>query len=226
MALATAIGNEVSLALDSQFQLTKTRARATSLERIFRISQAVSSSLQVKTVLNRVLDIVQKIFSADAVSLMRFDTKHRRLETTMARGIQSKELLFFSCGPTDDIPGAVYQSKAPLRLDSFEARSTPFVELARDSGFRSILAVPLIARGRAVGVLTVFSEDLASFSDEDMELLATFASQAALATDTAELFSNEHEVATVLKASILPDTLAAVAGLEICLLYTSPSPRD
>ena len=219
VALATAIGNEVSLALESQYLLTKTRARAASLERIFRISQAVSSSLQVKTVLNRVLDIVQKIFSADAVSLMRFDATKRVLETTMARGIQSKDLLFFTCGPTDDIPGAVYQSKAPLRLDSFEARSTPFVELAREHGFRSILAVPLIARGRAVGVLSVFSEGLASFSDEDMELLATFASQAALATDTAELFSKEHTIATVLKSSILPDSLVEVPGLETYSLY-------
>ncbi len=219
VSLASALGNEVSLALENQYLLTRERSRATSLERIFRISQAVSSSLQVKTVLNRVLDVVQKIFSADAVSLMRFDTSRRVLDTTMARGIHTKDLLFFRCGPADDIPGAVYQSKAPLRLDSLDTQSTPFIELAREHGFRSVLAVPLIARGRAVGVLTVFSNELAAFSDEDMDLLATFASQAALATDTAELFGREHTVATVLKSSILPDTLPEVPGLETFSLY-------
>jgi serine phosphatase RsbU (regulator of sigma subunit) len=219
VSLATALGNEVSLSLENQYLLTRERTRAVSLERIFRISQAVSSSLQVKTVLNRVLDVVQKIFTADAVSLMRFETKRRMLDTTMARGIHTKDLLFFRCGPADDIPGAVYQSKAPLRLDSLDSQATPFIEMARDHGFRSLLAVPLIARGRAVGVLTVFSDEVAAFSEEDMDLLATFASQAALATDTAELFSREHTVATVLKSSILPDTLPEMAGLETYSLY-------
>ncbi len=219
VTLAAALGNEVSLALENQYLLTRERSRATSLERIFRISQAVSSSLQVKTVLNRVLDVVQKIFSADAVSLMRFDPGRRVLDTTMARGIHTKDLLFFKCGLADDIPGAVYQSKAPLRLDSLDSQSTPFIELAREHGFRSVLAVPLIARGRAVGVLTVFSDETAAFSEEDMDLLATFASQAALATDTAELFGREHTVATVLKSSILPDNLPEVPGLEAFSLY-------
>ena len=43
-------------------------SRATNLETVFRISQAVGSSLQVNVVLNRVLDVVQKILSADAVA--------------------------------------------------------------------------------------------------------------------------------------------------------------
>jgi serine phosphatase RsbU (regulator of sigma subunit)/HAMP domain-containing protein len=219
VSLAVTLGNEVSLALENQYLLTRERSRAASLERIFRISQAVSSSLQVKTVLNRVLDVVQKIFSADAVSLMRFDAKRRVLDTTMARGIHTKDLLFFRCGPADDIPGAVYQSKAPLRLDSLDSQSTPFIELAREHGFRSLLSVPLIARGRAAGVLTVFSDEIAAFSEEDMDLLATFASQAALATDTAELFSKEHTVATVLKSSILPDTLPEIEGIEAFSVY-------
>ena len=217
--LAAALGNEVSLALNGRLMLTRERARAASLERIFRISQTVSSSLQVKTVLTRVLDVVQRLFGAHAVSLMRFDTDTRTLTTDMARGIHDKDLLFFRCDPSDDVPGAVYQSKAPLLLGSFDGARTRLIELAVGHGFRSLLSVPLVARGRAIGVLTVFSKDEGGFSEGDMDVLATFASQAALATDTAELYGREHTVATVLKASILPDALPEIAGLSACAAY-------
>ena len=72
-ALATAVAQQVALALENAFYFQQAHSRAMNLETVFRISQAVSSSLQIKVVLNRVLDIVQKILSADAVVLMTYD---------------------------------------------------------------------------------------------------------------------------------------------------------
>jgi serine phosphatase RsbU (regulator of sigma subunit) len=87
------------------------------------------------------------------------------------------------------------------------------------AGFESMLAVPLLARGRSVGVLTVFSEEPDAFDEEDMELLQTFAAQASLAIDTARLYGREHRVATVLQASIVPERLPKLPGIDAASVY-------
>ena len=75
--LVEAVANEVALALDNAYLYERAVSRAANLETVFRISQAVGSSLQVNVVLNRVLDVVQKILSADAVALMTYDARKR-----------------------------------------------------------------------------------------------------------------------------------------------------
>lgn len=219
LAVARSIGQQVSLAIRNAFLLQQARTRAANLETVFHISQAVSSELKTTVVLDRVLDVVQKILSADAVALMSYDSNRRLIETTMARGVTSRDLLYFSVAPGEDIPGRVFETHAPLVFGGMSHRPTPLAALAADQGFESLLAVPLLARGRAIGVLAVYAEAQDAFSGEDMELLLTFASQAAIAIDTAFLYGREHRLASVLQSSILPDVLPDVAGIETASFY-------
>jgi serine phosphatase RsbU (regulator of sigma subunit)/HAMP domain-containing protein len=219
IALADTIGKEVSLALENAYLFERERSRASNLERIFRISQAVSSSLQVNTVLNRVLDVVQKIFGADAVSLMRYDSVSRSIETSMARGIQSKEMLFLTAESGHDIPGEVFDSMRPRLYGDLAGEPGRTAELALSQGLRSLMVVPLVARGRSIGLLNVLATEADVFGQEDLDLLMTFAAQAALAVDTAELYGREHRVASVLQASILPERLPYVDGIDAQSVY-------
>jgi len=84
VTLAETIGKQMGLALQNAYLFQQAKARADTLETVFRISQAVSSSLQSKVVLSRVLDVVQKIFSADAVMLMTYDQKRKVITVPMA----------------------------------------------------------------------------------------------------------------------------------------------
>ncbi|MFU8890521.1 MAG: SpoIIE family protein phosphatase [Anaerosomatales bacterium] len=217
--LAAALASQLALAFESAYNFERARTRAVNLETIFRISQAVSSSLQTKVVLNRVLDVVQKIFAADAVSLMTYDAATGLVSTEMARGMISSEMLHFEVEPGTDIPGQVFSSGEPTRADDVVPGDEGLAALAAEQGLHSMLSVPLLARGRSIGVLTVFSTEYGAFSHEDMGLLHTFASQAALAIDTAKLYGKEHLVATVLQASILPKTLPDFPEIESSSIY-------
>jgi GAF domain-containing protein len=219
VALAGTLGKEVSLALENAALLQEARTRAANLETVFRISQAVSSSLQINVVLNRVLDVVQKIFSADAVSLMSYDPAKRQISTQMARGVANREMLYMHVASGEDVPGAVFETRAPEVHGDLSTLDTPLARLATAQGLRSLLAVPLLARGKSIGVLSVYDHTPDAFSPEDMELLLTFASQAALAIDTAGLYGKEHRVASILQSSILPARLPAMSGLEVDSFY-------
>jgi len=217
--LAEALSNEIALAFDNAYLFERAVSRAANLETIFRISQAVGSSLQVNVVLNRVLDVVQKILSADAVALMTYDSRRRMIKTAMARGAVSPNIVDLELAPGDDVPGYVFSTGEPA---SFRDLHEPMGGIAGDAaahGLRSMLGVPLLARGRSIGVLMVFSAEPGAFTDEDMGILQTFATQAALAIDTARLYSREHDVASILQASILPDALPVMAEVDASSVY-------
>lgn len=216
---ALSLTKQLALALDNAYHYAEARSRASNLETVFRISQAVSSSLQIKVVLNRVLDVVQKIFSADTVSLMQYEETTRTISTVMARGIISTEMLHFDCAPGQDIPGQVFSTGEPLKVDDLMDAETDLAVTSVAQGLHSMLAVPLLARGRSIGVLSVYSTLPSAFSSEDMGLLHTFASQAALAIDTADMYGREHHVASVLQASILPKSLPSYPEIDTASVY-------
>lgn len=223
--VASAIADELALALDNAYFYERALTRAANLETIFRISQAVGSSLQVNVVLNRVLDVVQKILSADAVALLEYDPRRKSISTSMARGDVPPSLLRTKFVPGDDLPGYVFSSGEPATLRDLHAGMQGIAGDAAANELRALLAVPLLARGRSIGVLIVFSNDAGAFSREDRSVLQTFASQAALAIDTARLYSREHEVATVLQHSILPAELPEFAELTAGSVY-APAGAD
>ena len=225
LLVAQALGDEISLALDNAFFFEQAVTRAENLETIFRISQAVGSSLQVKVVLNRVLDVVQKILSADAVALLLYDARKRSLTTAMARGLVPPDVLHLELEPGGDVPGQVFSSGEPVAIRDLHTGMDGLAGAAAHSDLGSLLAVPMLARGRSIGVLMVFSGQRGAFPDEDINVLRTFASQAALSLDTARLYSREHQVATVLQQSILPDALPDFPELTAASVY-APAGED
>ncbi|MBA4370101.1 MAG: hypothetical protein C0418_00790 [Coriobacteriaceae bacterium] len=224
VALARTIGRQMGLALENAALFEEARSRATNLETIFRVSQTVSSALQSKVVLNRVLDVVQKIFSADAVALMTYDPARRVIATAMARGLLSQEMLYFETVPGEDLPGQVFEERVPVAEGELGSREDRLSRLALSQGLHSLLAVPLMARGRSIGVLSAYSREREAFEPEDVELLMTFAAQAALAIDTANLFAREHAVASVLQSSLVPARVPSPEGLDIASEYRVGSP--
>lgn len=219
MSVAQALADEIALALDNAFFYERAVKRAANLETIFRISQAVGSSLQVKVVLNRVLDVVQKILSADAVALLSYDARKRSLTTAMARGLVPPSVLHLEAQPGEDIPGHVFATGEPVAIRDLHTGMDGVAGAAAGNDLGSMLAVPLLARGRSIGVLMVFSAHRGAFTDEDLSVLQTFAAQASLALDTARLYSREHEVASVLQQSILPSALPEYPEVVTASVY-------
>lgn len=217
--ISSAIGKQVALALENAMLFDEARSRADNLETIFRISQAVSSSLQSRVVLNRVLDVVQKILSADAVMLMTLEADRSLMVVPMARGIINPEMLQMEFRAGVDLPGRVFEEKQPISVPDLSLSDSRLAQVSHSQGLGSAVLVPLLARGRSIGVLAVFSQSKAAFTAEEIELLSTFATQAALAIDTAALFSREHHVATVLQQSILPTRLPVIEGIESSSVY-------
>jgi PAS domain S-box-containing protein len=101
-------------------------------------------------------------------------------------------------------------------------RSEEHYKVVRELDFTSYMCVPLTARGRILGAMTLVSAgSRRRFTEEDLGLAEEFARRAALAIDNARLYSERDHVARALQASLLPPSLPEIPGVEVAARYVA-----
>jgi PAS domain S-box-containing protein len=97
------------------------------------------------------------------------------------------------------------------RTDDERARA----EHVRSFGMRSALIVPMNARGRTIGTLTLATDQSGRrFDEHDLDLAEELARRCATAVDNARLFSERAYIARTLQQSLLPSELPDIPGIE------------
>ena len=100
------------------------------------------------------------------------------------------------------------------------ARDEEHLRLLRSVGLKSVLIVPLTARGRTLGAITLVSaESGRQYGVEDLRFAEELAHRAAVAVDNSRLYSREHNAAVTLQQSLLPRQLPEVPGVEFAARY-------
>jgi PAS domain S-box-containing protein len=107
--------------------------------------------------------------------------------------------------------------------DEMIRESTPDAEqreMLLRLGLRSTIVVPLIARGRALGLLTlVTAESRHRYDAHDLALAEELGRRAGLAIDNARLYEERSRVARTLQERLLPPELPEIPGLELAARY-------
>jgi serine phosphatase RsbU (regulator of sigma subunit) len=87
-------------------------------------------------------------------------------------------------------------------------------------GYRSVIVVPLMARGRKLGAMSLLRFDGAhAFRYHELRAVEELARQAALALDNARMHSELKRVASTLGSAFVPDRLSQPPGIEVLGLY-------
>jgi signal transduction histidine kinase len=118
----------------------------------------------------------------------------------------------------------VILDRQTVHIADMQAQTDEFPEgsdVARRLGFRTILAVPLIRAGAAIGVIAVRRSEVKLFSDRQVALLKTFADQAVIAIENTRLFEAEQASKRELQESLEYQT-----AISEVLSVISRSPND
>jgi PAS domain S-box-containing protein len=121
----------------------------------------------------------------------------------------------------------VVNSGKPIRVPHLDdealrrvARDDDSAALLAQAGTHSYLGVPLIARGRVIGTLSLIrTRTPGSFSHDDQLLACELAARAAISIDNARLYRNERRTALALQRTLLPQRPPRQPGLEIAYRY-------
>jgi GAF domain-containing protein len=154
--------------------------------RIARAAGILDSEADHATLLRTVVEVARGIFGARASSVMLFDEDTNELVFEAVVGEGEETLLGRRIPADTGIAGWVLTSQEPLVIEDVESDPRFARDVAEGSGFvpSGLMAAPLIRGESAIGVLSVLDRPAnARFSVDEMDLLALFATQAALALD-------------------------------------------
>ncbi|MCK4298976.1 MAG: GAF domain-containing protein, partial [Planctomycetes bacterium] len=173
----------------------KSRAEAELHGRIHslsRVGQLISSSRDRDRLLDGILQWIETELEAEAASVMVIDEKHRHLRFAAATGEKADQIKDFTVEIGHGIAGHVAATGQPLVVNNAASDPRQAQDIARALDFpvSSVLAVPMNLHGEVVGVVEALNKrDQAAFTDDDADLLAVIAQQAALFLDSAQLYT-------------------------------------
>ncbi len=146
-----------------------------------------------EALLNSIVEAAAKIFGAAAASILLVNESEGVMEFKVAYGAANRDLVGTRIPLNQGIAGYVAMSGQPIAISDVEQDARFNRDFAQSTGYvpRSILATPLLAGERVVGVMEVLDKiNAPTFGIQDMELLGLFARQAALAIDQAQTIQN------------------------------------
>ena len=232
VALLSAYANQTALALQSAMLYQDVVRHLKELENLFEVSQTLASSLELSQTLDRVLSAAGELLGAPVGTLMLTDAETKELTIKAARGIRPDHEFYRPLAMGEGVAGRAAESGMVLlssdisRDGRFSAR-TP----AREGGLQAAIAVPLVTRGRTVGVLNLYRRSQREFDENDRRLATSLANVAAVAIENARLYAETEERAQFLTAMVseinhrVRNTLQAVAGLlRMEMEQTPPRP--
>jgi sigma-B regulation protein RsbU (phosphoserine phosphatase) len=201
------------------------------LETLYRVSQALASTLDLEAVLNTVMDQVITVTKAERGFLMLGD-RPQDLRFQVARGIDQLLIDDAEFQVSRGILTRVAESAQPVVTS--DAQHEDWLS-GRQSvmalKLRSIMCAPLLLKGRITGLVYVDNRMQAGiFQSADLELLQAVANTAAVAIENARLHEHalvqarlerELEVAQQVQASLIPQSAPAVTGFELGALWRS-----
>lgn len=136
-----------------------------------------------------IIEAAAKIFNASAASILLVNEKENVLEFKVAYGVANHDLVGTKIPINSGIAGYVVMTGQPLSISNVRQDPRFNQDFAKSTGYvpASILAAPLLAGERTIGVMEILDKlNASSFGIQDMDLMAIFARQAALAIDQSQ----------------------------------------
>ena len=168
-----------------------------NLSILYNISQAVNFIDDLKRLLQVILSKAIDTLEAEKGSLMLYDYSQNSLQVRVVYGLQDKKVEeginngIIQCSKIkagEGVAGMVFLERKPI-ITNLGSADPRFIVKDILTNTHSLLCVPLIAKGEAIGVINITNKKNGKlFNQKDLEFMTSLANQAAIAIDNAKLY--------------------------------------
>lgn len=189
--LMRGLADQASSAIKNASLFTKAKQRLDSLHALRAIDAAIASSLDLRLILQVLLEQTVSRLSVEAAGVYLLNQTTLMLEYRASQGIDLATLSNLDIRLGEGIAGKVALEQRTVCSEDISRESSWIPRpILLAEGLNVYCGAPMVAKGRTQGVLEVFSKEKKFDDPEWLGLLETLAGQAAIAIETIRLFSD------------------------------------
>ena len=189
------------------------RLKARLFESLASVSRTINSTLNLDEALRVITREACVLMRARMCSLMMLDESGDWLDLRASYGAGKAYLKKPRLSVEESVLGVVVRRKKPLQLENVQTSSRyQNVEVARREGLMSLLSVPLLFAGHAIGTLSVYTSRPYSFSNEEIRILGALAELSGIAIEKARLYERLVDVEEQLRQNEKLSALGLLAA--------------
>ena len=189
------------------------RLKVHLFESLASVSRAINSTLNLDEALRAITREAGVLMRARMCSLMMLDESREWLDLRASYGAGEAYIKKPRLAVGDSLLGVVVRRKKPMQVTNVQASSRyQNVEVARREGLVSLLSVPLIFAGQAIGTLSIYTSRPYNFSNEEIRILSALAELSAIAIEKARLYERVVDVEEQLRQNEKLSALGLLAA--------------
>ena len=222
---------EARMAAEAATEIARSAAAAaeTRLALLGRIGGVLGGSLEVRTTLQQVADLIVQEQLADWCVVEIPGGEHGINQLALAH--RDPEMVALAMRSREEYPPELREDRGlgkvlrtgepelwptiPAELLAASARDEAHLELLQNLELTAAMIVPLMARGEVLGAISLIGTSGRSFDDEALGLAVEVGSRAGVALDNARLYADRDTVAGTLQRSLLPAALPDIPDLDL-----------
>ena len=226
--ILSVLANRLAVAIENARLFQQVRTQAETLLVLNEVSREISSILDVEALLRRAAELVKRVIDYQILSIMLYDEEQQvfrhRLDVKHGQRVQGK----LRAAASEGIVGAAATSREPVLVPDVTADPR---YLMVNPETRSELAIPMIHKGKVIGVLDLESPQLNYFTEEHVQTLSILAANLAVSLETARLYEQvakgearlerDLQAAKRIQGALLRPAPAEDYGLDVAARYVS-----
>jgi len=188
-------------------KVTPQQQKLHRLQRLIELSRDLTSTLDLDTLLKRIVRVAVEMGEGQAASILLYDENSQQLFFKTATNMDNPLGRNITVPLEGSIAGWVVQNRAPVLISDAKKDPRFYADVDKTTQFTtsSMVVVPLVHQDRVLGVLEVLNKTSGSFTADDQDIMMALSAQAALAIENARLFQQSdliselvHEIRTPL----------------------------
>jgi PAS domain S-box-containing protein len=185
IAYLSAFATQAAVAIENARLFAATERAAREARSLYEVAHSLTTSLDLSEVLRLIALKMRELLGTSHAQVVLYDEATQQLRLGAAFGAQAQKVRAQQFRLGHGVNGIVAQTRAPLIVNDYQAFPHRVPELPE---LVAVIGVPLLYRDRLLGVLTSHSTQPGfAFTPDHLALLTSFANQAAIAIETANL---------------------------------------
>lgn len=222
------LANRLAVAIENARLFQQVRTQAETLLVLNEVGREISSILDVEELLRRTAELVKRVVDYQILSILLYDEEQKvfrhRLDVKHGQRVQGK----LRAAATEGLVGAAATLREPVLVPDVTADPR---YLMVNPETRSELAIPMIHKGKVIGVLDLESPQLNYFTEDHVQTLSILAANLAVSVENARLYEEvakgearlerDLQAAKRIQGALLRAVPADDYGLDIAARYVS-----